>query len=223
GLGSRDIASPQGLGRPFLALTRPRLAPEETAVAQVQRLGFRASDVRHIIVTHLDLDHAGGLPDFPDARVHVFAPELQAALHPDWRSRARYLPQHFAHGPQWVAHDSTGGEDWFGFAHLRPIPGLAEDILMVPLTGHTRGHTGVAVRTMTGWQLHCGDAYFFHGQMDPVAPWHTPAMAVFERLVQTDRRARAANVARLQALTRAHGQEVALFCAHDAVEFARYA
>ena len=33
--------------------------------------GFRREDVRHILVTHLDFDHAGGLPDFPDAVVHV--------------------------------------------------------------------------------------------------------------------------------------------------------
>lgn len=223
GIGSVDINRPAGLGRPFLALTRPRLDHHETALAQVQRLGFSAADVRHIIVTHLDLDHAGGLPDFPAAQVHVFRPELEAALQPEWRAKARYLPQHWAHSPRWSVHDSAGGERWYGFENLQPIPGLAADILMLPLTGHTRGHCGVAVRAESGWQLHCGDAYFFHGQMDPVHPHHTPGMAVFERLVQTDKVARERNLWRLQDLSRRHGGEVALFCAHDAVEFGRYA
>jgi hypothetical protein len=34
------------------------------------------------VVTHLDLDHAGGLGDFPDAEVHVHAHELSAARRP---------------------------------------------------------------------------------------------------------------------------------------------
>ena len=34
---------------------------------------------------------------------------------------------------------------------------------MVPLVGHTPGHTGVAVETAKGWLLHCGDALPFGG------------------------------------------------------------
>ncbi|MDP2229132.1 MAG: MBL fold metallo-hydrolase [Moraxellaceae bacterium] len=223
GIGMTDINRPSGLGKPFLALTRPRLDPHEAAIAHVERLGFRADDVRHIIVTHLDLDHAGGLPDFPKAQVHVFAAEHAAAMKPDWRSNARYLPQHWAHSPRWTLHDSNGGERWFGFDNLHPIPGLSEDILMVPLIGHTRGHCGIAVRTDNGWILHCGDAYFFHGQMDPAHPHHTPAMALFEKIVQTDKAARLQNLGRLLDLSRQHGGEVKLFCAHDPVELARFA
>ncbi len=37
----------------------------------MKRLGYSINDVRHIILTHLDLDHAGGLHDFPNAAVHV--------------------------------------------------------------------------------------------------------------------------------------------------------
>ncbi|WP_373317754.1 MBL fold metallo-hydrolase [Planotetraspora silvatica] len=28
-------------------------------------MGYDPADVRHIVVTHLDVDHCGGLPDFP--------------------------------------------------------------------------------------------------------------------------------------------------------------
>jgi glyoxylase-like metal-dependent hydrolase (beta-lactamase superfamily II) len=221
GIGALDVQSPKRLGAPFLGLTRPRLDHHETAIAQVQALGYTVADVRHIIVTHLDLDHAGGLPDFPQAAVHVFAPEYNAAMHPDWRSKARYLPSQWAHSPRWVKHDA-GGDAWFGFEGLQPIPGLGEDILMIPLTGHTRGHCGVAVRGENGWLLHAGDAYFFRGQMEPAA--HMPVgMALFERLVQTDKRARLRNLERLHGLARDHDGEVQLFCAHDAVEFDRLA
>jgi glyoxylase-like metal-dependent hydrolase (beta-lactamase superfamily II) len=138
GLGTDDIARPARLGRAFVAGIRPRLLEHETAIAQVRALGFAAADVRHIVVTHLDLDHAGGLADFPQAQVHVFDAELEAALAPDLRERMRYQSAQWAHGPQWVRH-RVEGEHWHGFEAIRAIPGLDPDLLLVPLTGHTRG------------------------------------------------------------------------------------
>lgn len=221
GVGSLDVEDPSRLGRPFVALTRPRLSWEETALAQVRALGHDVADVRHIILTHMDLDHAGGLPDFPNAQVHVLKAEFDAAMHPDWRSKARYLPAQWAHNPRWVLHPG-GGEDWYGFRGLRPLPGVGEDIFLVPLVGHTRGHTGVAVRSDSGWLLHCGDAYFHHGLFE-ATPRLPPGIRAFEELVQTDRRARLRNHERLRDLQRRHGGEVRLFCAHDPVEFDRLA
>lgn len=219
GIGTLDIQTPKRLGTPFISITRPRLDHHETAIAQVLKLGYRVDDVRHIIVTHLDLDHASGLPDFPNAQVHVFEPEFESAMKPDWKSKARYLPSQWAHSPRWVKH-KAGGENWFGFEGLQPIAGLGEDILMVPLIGHTRGHTGIAVRSEKGWLLHCGDAYFHHGQMEAEA--HAPfGIATFEKLVQTDKKARLYNQDRLRQLNQSHGSEVRLFCAHDPAEFDR--
>ncbi|MAR91379.1 MAG: hypothetical protein CML06_10960 [Pseudomonadales bacterium] len=54
----------------------------DSAWQQVQQLGYRPQDVTDILLTHMDLDHAGGLSDFPRARVHVFVDELEAALNP---------------------------------------------------------------------------------------------------------------------------------------------
>ncbi|WP_223281445.1 MBL fold metallo-hydrolase [Streptomyces antnestii] len=48
-------------------MARPVLDTGETAVRQVAALGYDIEDVRHIVLTHLDLDHAGGLRDFPPA------------------------------------------------------------------------------------------------------------------------------------------------------------
>jgi glyoxylase-like metal-dependent hydrolase (beta-lactamase superfamily II) len=221
GLGTADVRDPRHLGRGFLALTRPRLRAEETALQQVQALGFKAADVRHIVVTHLDLDHAGGLPDFTEAQVHVFAPEHHAAMErPSLGEKARYRPAHFAHRPKWVVHE-TQGERWFGFDSIRALPGSADEILLVPLTGHTRGHSGVAVNTGRGWLMHCGDAYFYRDEVNPQRPYCTPGLRLFQNLVQVDGPQRRANQARLLELARQHGGEVGLFCAHDPVELAR--
>lgn len=56
---------------PWRLMLNIRLRERETAIRQIEALGHRAGDVRHIVATHLDFDHAGGLQDFPDATVHV--------------------------------------------------------------------------------------------------------------------------------------------------------
>jgi glyoxylase-like metal-dependent hydrolase (beta-lactamase superfamily II) len=224
GLGTDDVAAPrERLGRAFVAVTRPVLREAETAIAQIRRLGFSPSDVRHILVTHLDLDHAGGLPDFQDAQVHVFEDEHHAAMQPTLRERARYRPAHFAHGPRWVLHrPPPGGERWMGFEHVRDLPGLPPDVLIVPVTGHTRGHSAIAVRQGERWLLHCGDAYFHEGEMDPRGRRCSPGLDLFQRLVQIDGAARWQNQERLRELARDHGDRVRVFCAHDPSELSRF-
>jgi len=222
GFGSEDARNPAQLGQPFRALLRPRPRLEETAVAQVEALGFAAADVRHIVATHLDADHAGGLPDFPQAEVHVLAAELAEALQPSLRERSRYIGgAHWQHGPRWVEHRSeAGGDRWFGFESVRILPGLEVEVALVPLLGHSRGHTGVAVNAGERWLLHCGDAYFNHGEM-ATPPSCPPGLRVFQRVLSSDNGARVANAERLRELAATHGDEVALFCAHDRHELAR--
>ncbi len=77
------------------------------------------------------------------------------------------------------------------------------------------------MRRADGWLLHCGDAYFFRDETDPVRPRCTPALALFQRMVAVDGRNRLANRRRLAELRRDHGGDVRLFCAHDATEFER--
>ena len=214
GLGTDDIADPGRLGAPWRALSRPVLAPAETAVAQIRALGHDPADVTDIVLTHMDLDHTGGVPDFPGARVHVSATELDAATHPRLTERGRYLPAQWAHGPQWVQH-GDGGDDWFGF---RSVRALGDDVVLVPLHGHSRGHQGVAVaRPGGGWIFHAGDSYFFTG--DKERPRDCPRnLRVIQTLFAADNKRRLANLERVQELYAAHGDELTMFCAHDASE-----
>jgi len=220
GMGVGDLRNPyRCLGIPFTAAFRPARDIAGTAVEQVRRLGFAPGDVRHIACTHLDLDHAGGLPDFPHAAVHTFKPEYEAAIHPSLRDRARYPSCHFAHRPHWQTHE-VDGDAWFGFESIRVLPTVDPEILMIPLVGHTRGHTAIGLRDGDRWLLHCGDAYFNHGEVE-TPPHCPPGLASFQKLMAHDGKARAANQERLRELARSHGDEVRLFCAHDPVELER--
>ena len=109
GLGVEDVNEPRRLGFLFNAMVRPRLDVAETALRQVVDLGYRPSDVRHIVPTHLDLDHAGGICDFPDAAVHVFADELRAASHRSTLGeRNRYREAQIASVKKWAAVEEEG-------------------------------------------------------------------------------------------------------------------
>jgi glyoxylase-like metal-dependent hydrolase (beta-lactamase superfamily II) len=214
GYGTEDCSNPGRLGLRFRALVMPQCRVEESAIRQAESLGHSPGDVRHVVTTHLDRDHAGGLADFPDAQVHVFADELAAARSPRRRESGRYLKEQWAHGPNWVEH-GTEGDSWLGFESVRLLPDLDAEIALIPLPGHSAGMSCVAINTGGGWLLHCGDAYFFHGEIETPRRC-PPALRVFQRMMDQSGKTRLQNLGRLQELAREHGDEVTLFCSHDA-------
>lgn len=222
GFGTEDLAQ-RRMGRAFATVARVDRDQRRTALAHIQALGYSASDVRNIVVTHLDLDHAGGIGDFPEATVHVFVDELEAA-----RKRAtllekqRYVPAQWAHNPNWQPR-SIGGDDWFGFDAVRAV---SDDVMIIPMRGHTLGHSAVAVRRPSGgWFLHAGDAYFDAREKN-TPPQCLPGLKQFQAIMQMDAKARVANQDRLRSLNADHGphsgsdEVITMFCAHDAHEFA---
>ena len=224
GFGARDVAHPeQRLPGFFRALNNIQLRAEETAIAQVRRLGFHPADVRHIVVTHLDFDHAGGLEDFPNAAVHVTAREKEAA---DRKSGGalvgalRYRPEQWDEVRDWRLYPFGGGERWFGFDAVRDLEGLPPEILLIPLAGHTWGHAGVAVQEDDGrWLLYASDAYFYRGEVGSAERSCTPMARGYQRMMEADAAARRTNQDRLRRLSVDRSDEVRMFCAHDVVEF----
>ena len=220
GLGVEDVTEPERLGLLFRAMLRPKLEVAETALRQVADLGFRPSDVRHIVPTHLDLDHAGGIADFPGAAVHVHADELRAASSPSsFIERTRYRAKQIAAIRKWDAIE-TGGDAWLGFSAVRAMPGTRDEVLLVPLPGHTRGHCGVAVRRSDDWLLHCGDAYFHHSELAPDGGRGAERLrrCAFSRASTSGQRL--ANHARLREWRGPPGARSSLVRSHDFAEFA---
>lgn len=209
------------LPKAFLYAARPTFPANETAKEQITSLGFSPSDVRHIILTHMDPDHAGGLHDFPDATVHVSAVELEAARkRRDASERRRYHASQWAHVSRFVEYSPTG-EPWKGFGAVRGLLGLPPEILLVSLVGHTRGHVGVAVEAEEGPMLHAGDAYFHDGEMAPDA-YHCPAgLRWFQQLMVWNNQERLATQGRLRELVKREGDALRVFSAHDAMELKR--
>ena len=211
GFGLQDCADPRRRIGPVRHLTRPVLDTHETAVRQIEQLGLHTDDVRHIVVTHLDSDHIGGIADFPGAQIHVTAAEALAAIRaPSLRERIRYQHHQWAHGPRIVEHNADG-EAWRGFAAAKELfPG----IVLVSLPGHSRGHACVAVDAGHRWVLHGGDSFYHPGAIDGFSP--VPRiLTAMENTIAVDRKRVHDNHTRLAELYRRRDPDLFIVCAHD--------
>lgn len=213
GIGLREVRQPvERLGRQLIDMAGFLFHEDDTAVRQVEALGFGAEDVTHAVLTHCDPDHAGGLVDFPQVRVHLGEEEHTSVA----KGHFRYVPLQFAHGPRWDIHPKSTRR-WFGL-EARPVDlGFESEVLLIPLFGHTLGHCGVAIRQGDRWALHVGDAYYLRVELtsddDPVS-------------LLTSRRAdddgkRRESLEHLRRLARDHRDAIDMFGYHDPAEFPR--
>jgi len=126
--------------------------PGQHAVEQLARIGIAPGDVQYVVLTHMDIDHAGCNPDFPDAELVVQRRHYEAGLNglqrlqvlrPYWdRPELRY---------RLVDGDTT------------LLPGID----LIESSGHVVGHQAVLVRLReTGPVLLAADAISRPEHMD---------------------------------------------------------
>jgi len=220
GIGLEDVRDPERrIGWEVIDAAGFQFREEDTAARQIERLGFRREDVRHIVLTHADPDHAGGLADFPEATVHLSAEELAAveAGTAMGAEASRYAAPQFAQGPRWETHQPSGGaQTWFGIEAVPLSLGFESEVLLVWLPGHTLGHCGVAVETEGGWTLYVGDAYYLRVEL---ASDDHPISRLTEMRAEDDG-LRKRSLEHLRRLAREHAEEVTMFGYHDVEEFA---
>jgi N-acyl homoserine lactone hydrolase len=157
---------------------------EQELGPRLKGLGIGASDVKTVVLTHLHIDHDGGLGDFPQAEVLVAPGELASAS--GLRGRlGGYLPQRW---PRNFDPKPLRLED----AALGPFAQSARitrdgAICVIPTPGHTPHHVSVVAETEGGRIIFTGDATYseenFRAQIiDGVAPDDKEARATLDRL-----------------------------------------
>ena len=125
-------------------------------LAGLARLGLSRESISHVILTHGDFDHAGGVTmlgetgglelTFPAAMHYLQQQEWEDVLAPNRRSASAYWPENF-----------TGLSEG---KNLRLIDGTGEVVEGIRLErtgGHTRGHQAVWLESGGGIALHLGD------------------------------------------------------------------
>jgi N-acyl homoserine lactone hydrolase len=138
------------------------MTPEQHCETQIRAAGVDPASVKHIVQTHLHIDHTGALGHFPDATVVVHADELASARGEHPRRRG-YIPADLEHPG--LEFDTYNGErDLFGDGTMR----------LVPSPGHAAGHISVLLKLEnTGYVLLTADASdskaIWDGRMPPRA------------------------------------------------------
>jgi glyoxylase-like metal-dependent hydrolase (beta-lactamase superfamily II) len=147
-----------------------RIEREQEIGPQLNALGIRPRDVKRVILTHLLMDHDGGLADFPNSEILVAPGELRTASGYAGRLRG-YLPHRW---PSWfdpkplLLSDGALGP----FATSRKLT-EAGDVVAVATPGHTTDHISVVVRDGDTTYFLAGDtsyneALMLAGKLDGV-------------------------------------------------------
>lgn len=144
----------------YRAATPLHIRPELAVVAQLERLGLQANDIRRVLISHFHADHIAGLRDFPGAEYiatrqaydDVARRQGVAAL-----KRAfipALLPEHFAQRVTLLAPFQGEPLSTLGATHDLFADG---SLLLVELPGHARGQMGLLARTNRGKILFAAD------------------------------------------------------------------
>jgi N-acyl homoserine lactone hydrolase len=155
-----------------------RPTPEGTIAEQVAARGYAPREIGLVVMTHLHVDHACGLVDFPGATVLVTEPEWEAAhargaafagyhrphLDPRLDYRLVPLPSPLATGLDRLAQ----AHDVFGDGSIR----------LLPTPGHSAGHQAVIVNLGDRQALIAGDAIY---TLDTLRTGERPYRAVSRR------------------------------------------
>jgi N-acyl homoserine lactone hydrolase len=168
----------------FRFAVRFDIEPEQEVGPQLRGLGIGARDVKTVVLTHLHIDHDGGLAHFPHSRILASAGEI-ARTSGIAGAMLGYLPKRW---PKWFAPEPLAWQPTAcgPFASSAPIS-AAGDVIAVPTPGHTPNHLSVVVRDGDHEIMLAGDASYLEstmlsGTVDGVSPDETVAAATLARI-----------------------------------------
>jgi glyoxylase-like metal-dependent hydrolase (beta-lactamase superfamily II) len=153
GYGEALSKSKDLVARCYRRLLPYKLAPGEACIHQLAAAGISASEVKGIILSHLHPDHAGGLTDFPQAKIYLSRVAFDELARKNIFSRGRLglIPDLFPHDlatrVKFVEDYSRVSLDrgWGVFDIGTDIFGDSS-VLAVPLPGHAPGHFGIKLK-----------------------------------------------------------------------------
>jgi glyoxylase-like metal-dependent hydrolase (beta-lactamase superfamily II) len=149
-------------------LARFEIGPEETLTAQLAARGYRPSDVRVAVMSHLHEDHIGGLRELPGADLVVSGAEWATMEEPFSELRG-YLLEHIGEpGLRYrtVDFEPTSDHALQPFERAHDLMGDGS-LLLLPTPGHTPGSMSMFVRrTGAAPLLMVGDVTYEYEQLE---------------------------------------------------------
>lgn len=110
--------------------------PEQRADRQLLTLGYKPEDAKYVVISHMHMDHCGGMTLFPDATFVIRKEELRAA----------WWPESFEGGYEYNDYKETRG-----YRYIQPRDDEEVDLFFdgslvcIDTKGHTKGHQSMIV------------------------------------------------------------------------------
>src|SRR5438309_3112043 len=148
-------------------------------LGSLRSAGYTPEEVDLVLVTHLHSDHVGGLTTqdgkrvFPNADVYVAKADSDFWLSPEIVAKAPKDAQPFFQSAHAIAAPYIKAGKWHTFSGSEPI---VDGMQLVPLPGHTPGHTGYEFSSRGQKILFWGDTV--HAQR--VQLQHPEVTAIFD-------------------------------------------
>lgn len=165
----------------ILAFRDLQMEASQALPAQLRERGLEPSAVKAVVMTHLHVDHASGISEFPDATFVVSKAEWEAAT--SQGQTHGYVTRQFDHAFDYRLLDFEGRDtsSFAGFARSFDLFGDGS-VRAVYTPGHTLGHMSVVLRTARGEVLVAGDAMYLRRTLDDThLPYRTEDEHLFRR------------------------------------------
>ena len=145
------------------AMAAPNVAPKESIVDQLGKLGVKPEQVKYVGISHYHADHTGQIASFPKATLLIGAREWDAISAPKPAEGVNFKPFE-----SWIKGESkvepqTLDKDVFGDG----------TVMMLRTPGHTPGHSSLLVKLpQMGPVILSGDAVHFRENYETRGvPW----------------------------------------------------
>jgi N-acyl homoserine lactone hydrolase len=146
---------------------------------QLRARGIEPAAIRLVVMTHLHVDHASAISDFPEATFLLSRREWEAAVEPRGATRG-YVRRQFDHAFDFrlLDFDSSAADSFATFGRSFDVFGDGS-VRLVATPGHTFGHLSVVLRLAGREALVAGDAIY---TMRTMREAHLPHVLADEHL-----------------------------------------
>lgn len=153
GLAPAVVSNPDyvnsAIGRFFMKrVFRLHINPADTLSDKLDAIGYAASDVCKVIISHLHFDHVGCIGDVPQADLLVSRIEWSQLSKPNPERHYIFREHIEIPGAKWMPFDFVKTDDPL----LEPFGGSFDvmgdgSVVLIPTPGHTAGSLSMLVRT----------------------------------------------------------------------------
>jgi len=157
----------ENFGRAAARVAQPRVEPGRDLLAQLRERDADPRSIRLILMTHLHMDHASGISNFPSSTFVLSDAEWHAATTGSRPVFRGYRPEHYDYAFDYrlidFNHSRVESYSTFG----RTFDLLGDGSIRLAFTpGHSRGHMCVILRLRERDFVIAGDAVYTIRQLE---------------------------------------------------------